>query len=202
MNLKLAFAGALVAAAAMAPLAQAASFNLVGSNFSALPSDFNPSPAVPGLGAGSNVLLNGTLGLTGPGRVTFTYLGTEAGYENQFLAGGSTIFNNKSASNPITDQLFGPGTMDFAFRTANPLQVVQNGSSTGDYGSIALFKLSDKSVYALFNDSATVDKDYDDMAVRMDVAPVPLPAAAWMLLMGLGGLGVVKRRAAAVARLI
>nr|MBA3323990.1 VPLPA-CTERM sorting domain-containing protein [Paracoccaceae bacterium] len=36
--------------------------------------------------------------------------------------------------------------------------------------------------------------DYDDIVVRMDVAPVPLPAAAWLLVAGLGGLGAVARR--------
>jgi hypothetical protein len=52
---------------------------------------------VPGLSAGTTVLHNATLGLSGPGRVTFRYLGTEADYENRFLGGG-TSFDNKSGS--------------------------------------------------------------------------------------------------------
>ncbi len=200
MFLKFALAGVIAGAASMAaPTVQAASFTFTGGSFGALPGNFDPSPSVPGLGVGGNVLLNGALGLTGRGNVTFTYLGTEAGYDNQFLAGGTTLFDNKAGSNPVAEKLFGPGLMDFAFRTADPLQLIQNGSSSGSYGSIALFKLSEKSVYALFNDGSTSDQDYDDMAVRMDVAPVPLPAAAWMLMMGLGGLGLVKRRSGATA---
>ena len=32
------------------------------------------------------------------------------------------------------------------------------------------------------------------MWVKMDVAPVPLPAAAWLLLGGIGGLGAASRK--------
>ena len=197
---RVALAAALVAATvAVAPLAQAATFTFTGGESYVLPGNFDPSPSVPGVSGGTTVLRNGVLGLSGPGKVTFSYVGTEAGYDNQFLSGGTPIFSNHSGANSPVEKLAGAGPVDFAFSTASPFQLVANGSSSGSYGSIALFRISDTSVYALFNDSATSDTDYDDMAVRMDVAPVPLPAAAWLLVAGLGGLGLVKRRARAAA---
>jgi hypothetical protein len=198
MNFRYALLGLALAAAA-APVAQAASFTFLGGGDYVLPGNFDPSPGVPGLGAGSHVLTNATLGLDGPGRVTFTFLGTEAGYDNRFGFAGEQLFANHSGPNPSVERIAGAGPLDFAFGTISPLQIVANGGSGGTWGSIALYKLSDTSVYALYNDGATVDADYDDMAVRMDVAPVPLPAAAWLLFAGLGGLGLVKRRAGTAA---
>ena len=156
MTLRFALTGAILAAGVVvAPLAQAATvFTFSGGTDYLLPSDFGPAPSVPGLGAGTTVQHNATLGLSGPGRVTFSYLGTEAGYENRFLTGGMS-FDNKSGSNPSFQQVFGAGSLDFAFDTVSPAQQVANGGNLSEYfGSIALFKLSDTSVYALFNDGA------------------------------------------------
>jgi hypothetical protein len=198
MSFRFALLGLVLAGAtAAASVAQAASFTFLGGDDYALPGNFDPSPAMPGLGAGSHVLTNATLGLSGPGRVTFTFLGTEAGYDNLFHFAGESLFANHSGTNPSVERIAGAGPLDFAFSTVSPAQLVANGASAGTWGSIAFFKLSDTSVYALYNDGAPVDADYDDMAVRMDVAPVPLPAAAWLLVAGLGGLGLVKRRAGA-----
>lgn len=200
MNPRLAVAAAILAVATLAaPLAQAASFTFTGGTAGVLPGDFNPAPAAPGATPGASVLLNGTLGLTAAGRVTYTYFGTEAAYSNRFLAGGSQLFANHSGAFAPVERIVGAGPLDFAFSTTSPAQTVANGSSQGSWGSIALLKISDKSVYALFNDGAIVDADYDDMVVRMDVAPVPLPAAAWLLMTALGGLGLIKRRATAAA---
>ena len=59
MNPRIALAGAVMAAAVLvAPLAQAASFTLHRQRVR-LPWNFDPSPSVPGLGAGSNVKVNG-----------------------------------------------------------------------------------------------------------------------------------------------
>lgn len=60
---------------------------------------------------------------------------------------------------------------------------------------------SGQSVVLWFDDDGANDDDnHDDMAIRLTlkggnvVADVPLPAAGWMLLAGLGGLGAVARR--------
>lgn len=45
----------------------------------------------------------------------------------------------------------------------------------------------------MFNDGGG-DRDYDDMVVRMEVSPVPVPAALPLLASALGGLGFFARR--------
>lgn len=193
MKLRL-IAAALFAALAVAPAAGASTFAVTGGERFALPSNYNPNPGVAGIGAGTEVLRNAALSLLGKGVVTFTYLGTEAGYTNQLWLGGTRIFDNKSGTNPAAAFTLAAGTLDFAFRTVSPAASAANGATAGFYNSIALLQSAPGTVYAFFNDGARVDQDYDDMVVRMDVAPVPLPAAAWLLLAGVASLGAVARR--------
>lgn len=180
-----------------ATAAGAATFGLAGGTVGSLPGDFDPWPGADGLGPGDTVRHNATLSIAGPARVSFRYVGSEAGYDNRFLLDGVERFGNKSGSNPAFTLDFGSGTMPVGFATASPAGRVENGASRGEYGSIAFLQKSPTLVYALFNDSATVDRDFDDMVVRMEIAPVPLPAAAWMLIAGIGGLGALARRRSA-----
>ncbi len=189
-----ALAGAVLAGSA----ASAVTFSVSGGDAYTLPGNYNPTPGSPDITAGAEVRRNGVLSLDGPGKVTFSYAGTEAGYHNRFTAGSGSFDNKSGPNNPFT-LMFGAGALPFAFSTESPAGSVANGASTGYYKSIALFQKSASVVFALFNDGATSDKDYDDMVVRMEVAPVPLPAAAWLLIAGLGGLGAVARRRAATA---
>jgi hypothetical protein len=191
---------AAIAAAAFslvtASSALAVSFTITGGADYALPGNYSLSGETsPELQVGTVVVRNGTLALTAPGRVTYTYLGSEAGYSNRFTADGGS-FHNKSGTNEAFTSDFLAGLIGFSFSTDAPAASVANGESSGWHHSIALFQPAGNSrrVYALFNDASTSDKDYDDLVVRLDVAPIPLPAAAWLLVAGLGGLGLAARR--------
>jgi hypothetical protein len=108
---------AILAAAAAVTLslvsgstALAVSFTIAGGTNYALPGNYSLSLQTgPELQVGTVVMRNGTLALTAPGRVTFTYLGSEAGYSNRFTADGGS-FHNKSGTNAaFTTRISSPG---------------------------------------------------------------------------------------------
>lgn len=144
------------------------------------------------------------LSLSGPALVTFTYLGEEAGFSNSFaiVSGGETLFANNGVTpfGASVTRVFDGGFLDFSYVTggAGGGSVANNGGVVGASGlNIAYSALFNggTSVLTFFGDF-TGDSDNDDLAVRIDVAPIPLPAAAWMLLGGLGGLALVRRKRA------
>lgn len=173
-------------------------------------------------GGGSISFLTGTvkdttngLQVTGPGKpysITFTYIGSEAGNTNYSANIGGTIFLNKpfgsetatAVNTSVTFLQTAAGLIDFSFGTYRPNSAVgtiaNDGGASRDVSTYSIgYKLfnNNTSAYVYFDDIAATDRDFDDLVMRIDVAPVPVPAAGFLLLGALGGLAALRRRKAA-----
>lgn len=141
--------------------------------------------------------------------ITFTYIGYEAGNENSVFRdkNGAEIFNTATTNTGATYQFIidaSPKTLvPFRFATDGALtdgcEFFQNGNGLGRNAnrncSLAFSSIfgDDNHVYALFGDGAG-DSDLDDIVMKISVETVPLPAAGWLLIAGMGGLAAMKRR--------
>lgn len=198
-------AGAAVLASAVS--ASAATLSLIGATGSQVIANNDL-----GLGLnGSSVdyitgdlktVLNG-LSLNDAAKITYTYLGFEAGNSNFAAVMGATSFvNGVSVANVSSTSVTqtGAGLLDFAFGTSNPQSAVGLFENDGvanpasiNY-AMGFLMISPTSYYVLFDDIAAGDRDFDDIGIRIDVAPVPVPAAGMLLIGGLGVMGLVARR--------
>lgn len=145
---------------------------------------------------------NQGLALSGSSKIRFDYLGKEAGYTNQAieLDGLGILFNTATSAlgSSVVVQL-NPGAfglLPFKFITSGGGgQEAENGNIDNPLAiAFSAISADGKSVIALFGDGAG-DHDYDDMAIRISV--VPLPPALLLFggaLLGLAWLG--KRRPA------
>jgi len=210
--MKAAFVG-LALLALPASVAHAATLSLVGGEQNVtLPSNFSGSPQLAATGLQANVDqvtvfestdgVNEGLALSGPATIRFDFLGSEAGYTNQAieLEGFGVLFNNKtSIIGQSVTLVLSPNTnglLPFKFSTSGggTAADAENGNITSPL-AIAFTDIVNNSVIALFGDGAG-DQDYDDMAIRISVVPLP-PALALFgaALFGLGWLGKRKKAA-------
>lgn len=201
---------AILASILLTPaVVNAATLSLLGgtSNVS-LPSNFSgPSHlGLTGLQAGDKVTtfnssnVNEGLQLSEGTTIRFDYLGKEAGYINkaiELLGFGILFSTDTDAPGATATAYLSPnafGLLPFKFTTSGGGgQEAENGNIDNPLG-IAFSAISDdgRSVIALFGDGAG-DHDYDDMAIRISV--VPLPPALLLFggaLFGIAWLG--KRR--------
>jgi hypothetical protein len=187
-----------------ATAASAATLSIDGGTGVNLPGSYSLSGLGGGPSVGDLVMnfvgLGGGLKLDGPAKITFTFIGKEAGFSNTAveLIGGGVLLDSIAGATISFTQMAG-GFVDFMFVT-NGLggQSIRNGgvSSHPDL-DMAFSSISNygQSVYALFGDGGGGnDNDLDDMLVKIDVAAVPVPAAGLLLMGALGGLAALRRR--------
>jgi hypothetical protein len=181
--------------------AGAATFTTIGSPLNTvLPPNFDLTPNVLGIDAGDAFSLQATsgsgLGISGPAELTFTFLGEDASFNNQFLFNaGAVNFTNAgtAAGTSQTVNFTGSGLLPFSF-LSDGVTAIANGAGAMANASIGFLLLSGSDAVILFNDNGSRDADFDDMAVRVQISPVPLPGAAVLLVTGLAGLGWMRRR--------
>ena len=202
-----------VALGSLASTAGAATLSITGGKSVPVPHNYDPRPdvAVPG---GAFTLfkssrdggsIGGGLMLDSRAAVTYTFLGKEAAATNtlaELTMGEVALFTNRVVPGTSATVNDDGGVVDFLFRTSG---ISRTGSPAIFNGGLSQDKrlglaLSDifnggRSVIAAFGDGRG-DNDYDDLVVRIDVAPVPIPAAGLFLVGALGALGALRRRLA------
>lgn len=201
---------ALVALSLLLPVsAHAATLSLVGGQSGVtLPGNFSGASHLPltGLNAGVDQVTvfdstnaNQGLTLSSTATIRFDYLGKEAGYLNKAieLAGFGVLFSTNTSIagvSTVTVQLSPDlnGLLPFKFTTSGGGGKEAANGNIEDPLAIAFSQISadGKSVIALFGDGAG-DHDFDDMAIRISV--VPLPPALLMFAGALLGLGWLSR---------
>jgi hypothetical protein len=197
------------AAALMAGSASAATFTVApgtatGNNaFQASINSF--------FGGAGNVGFGTLLGVTVASgeTVTFTLAGAESGNTNtftaNFLAGADSMTESNDGLSGGIGTLGSFDSISGSFAAGalaqGDLQFSGNADSAdADFGHPAFGVYFDKTKtgnqdFLLAYDDNATDDDHDDMIVSVSgtVAPIPLPAAAWMLIAGLGGLAALRR---------
>ena len=153
----------------------------------------------------------GELYATGAGTVTYTYLGSEAGYTNTFSSNGTLDFTGHSSTvdSSVTESVNG-GALNFNFGTLSPSYSISNGvvvtnttdrgygDNQGVFGIAGPTSVNNHSYqYVLiYNDPVNGgDHDYNDLVVGVNfTSPVPEPQTYAMLLAGLGLIGFMVSR--------
>ena len=144
----------------------------------------------------------------GPADVTYSYLGSEAGFQDKafhtlpntllFTTPGSTGGAFSTACGICVSSPFFIANGSLPFQFVSPLGTINNGSNGAAEPNFGVWLSADATTaYLFFNDKgAGPDADFDDMIIKatLSVSKVPEPSTYAMLLAGLGIMGAVVRR--------
>lgn len=219
-------AAGLIAATAMAGTASAVSLSIVGGTAGSIPGGTEVNDALGPLGFVNPLggFFGSSISLSGPANVTYTLLGWEAGFSNAFTTPGGS-FSTEGNAGHLSNLEFDPlgiasisignvasGLLSFSFTSGLPGSVANGGANLDVLNSVNFFAsfggggsaTTGTSLYLFLDDAGgrkadgvTDDDNHDDLVVRVDVTPVPLPAGIWLFATALGGLGLLGRKRAA-----
>ena len=165
--------------------------------------------------SGQQTATFGTLSTTAAGTVTYTYLGSEAGFINGFgptfssytsLLNQNAIYNNLQPSQvgSSISTAVGAGQLNFGFATVYPSSYVGSVSNGQTYGasSVASFAIASGGVvsgknydfFLAYNDPYAGVADYNDMVIGVNfTSAVPEPKDYALLLAGVLVMGTALR---------
>jgi len=124
--------------------------------------------------------------------ITFEFLGKEAVFLNTFNVGANTFKNGTTAPGTSFNYDLSAGALPFYFTSLGAGKLAINNVLIQTPLAFAIAVLDDTSVILLFDDGA-LGIDLDDMAVKVSVSQVPLPATAWLLISAVLGLVTFSR---------
>lgn len=163
--------------------------------------------------------LNSQIQAIGPGTLTITFLGKEAGDVDlmSFNFGAQTLTNTAAVGSTLNIGINGSQALNFLFKDVTTGAAISNGGAASNYATYAVLGTSspnspcglpvcevfDAKVNGTpktfdlilgFNDGYKGDADYDDMVVGLSYAPVPEPQTYAMMIAGLAAVGFMVRR--------